>query len=99
MYHQGRGVPQDYAEAVKWYHKAAERGLAEAQANLGILYAKGRGVPQDYVYAYMWLSLSAAKGDKDGTKARDLVAKLMPPAQIAEAQKLTREWWVKQNKK
>ena len=26
MYEKGRGVPQDYAEAVKWYRKAAKRG-------------------------------------------------------------------------
>jgi hypothetical protein len=40
----------------------------------------------------MWFSLSAAQGDKDGAKGRDMVARKMTPAQIAEAQKLAREW-------
>ncbi len=31
MYEKGQGVPQDYAEAVSWYRKAAEQGDAYAQ--------------------------------------------------------------------
>ena len=27
MYDEGQGVPQDYAEALKWYRKAAEQGV------------------------------------------------------------------------
>ena len=41
MYGEGQGVPQDYAEAVKWHRKAAEQGVAEAQYNLGITYGNG----------------------------------------------------------
>jgi uncharacterized protein len=81
-----------YGEAVNWYRKAADQGLADAQYNLGILYAKGRGVPQDYVQAYMWFNLLAEQGDTNATKNRDLVAPRMTPEQIAEAQKLAREW-------
>ena len=40
----GYGVPQDYAEAVKWYRLAAEQGYARAQYNLGVMYDNGRGV-------------------------------------------------------
>jgi hypothetical protein len=40
----------------------------------------------------MWLNLSAAHGDDVMEVFRDKVAKLMTPAQIAEAQKLAREW-------
>ena len=98
MYENGQGVPQDYAEAVKWYRKAAEKGYATAQYNLGLMYGKGQGVPQDYVQAHLWFSLSAAKGQKEGSKDRDTAAKLMTPTQIAEAQKLAREWWAKHKK-
>src|SRR5262245_56139273 len=35
MYALGQGVPQDAAEAVRWYRKAAVQGLAEAQFLLG----------------------------------------------------------------
>jgi uncharacterized protein len=60
----------------------------------------GQGVSRDYVIAHMWLSL-AAGGDKKEAEARnkmtpeqarDIVAKHMTPTQIAEAQKLAREW-------
>ena len=92
MYRKGWGVPQDYAEAVKWYRKAADQGYAHAQYNLGVMYDKGLGVPQDYVQAHMWYNLAATRGLKLGRKSRDSLAKQMTPAQIAEAQRLAREW-------
>jgi uncharacterized protein len=46
MYAEGQGVPEDDAEAVKWYRKAAEQGLAEAQFNLGEMYAYGKVSPR-----------------------------------------------------
>jgi TPR repeat protein len=99
MYNQGKGVPQDYVEAVKWYRKAAEQGLANAQYSLGVMYALGQGVPQDFVLAYMWLNLAAsrlpvAEGEEreKAVKIRDLTASKMTPYQIAEAQRLAREW-------
>ncbi len=92
MYGKGVGVPQDYAEAVKWTRKAAEQGDAGAQYNLGFMYGKGDGVPQDYAQAHMWFNLAGSQGDKQAIEIRDIVAKLMTPAQIAEAQKLAREW-------
>ena len=55
------------------------------------MYGKGHGVTQDYVQAYMWYIL-AAQGEKDTGELRDGLAKQMTPAQIAEAQKLAREW-------
>jgi TPR repeat protein len=47
MYQAGMGVPQDDAEAVKWYSKAAEQGDANAQYNLGLMYNSGKGIPRD----------------------------------------------------
>ncbi len=87
-----RNVRPDQAEAVRWFRKAAEQGDTDAQYNLGIRYADGQGVTQDYVQAHMWYNLAAARGYKDAMKIRALIAKLMTPAQIAEAQKLAREW-------
>ena len=99
MYRNGRGVPQDYAVAVAWYRKAAEQGDAHAQYNLGAMYVHGEGVAQDYVQAHMWLNLAASrlaaseKENRDlAIKHRNIVAAKMTPAQIAEAQKLAREW-------
>ena len=92
MYAYGRGVPKDDVQAVKWYRLAAEKGYAQAQAILGFMYANGRGVPKDYVLAYMWANLGAAGGHEDAREIREEYAAKMTPTQIAEAQKLSREW-------
>lgn len=63
-----------------------------AQLNLGTLYAMGQGVPEDKVRAYLWFSLAAAGGDPAAPNYRNRVAQEMTPAEIAEAQKLAREW-------
>ena len=85
-------MPPDAAEAVRWYRLAAEQGNANAQSNLGVMYADGRGVPQDYVSAHMWFNLAAATGDENARKDRELVAASMTREQIAEAQARAREW-------
>ena len=64
MYANGQGVPQDYAEAVKWFRLAAERGDADAQYALGLMYQSGHGVSQDYTLSHMWFDLLAARGSK-----------------------------------
>ena len=92
IYNYGQGVPQDYAEAANWYRKAAEQGHTGGQYNLGLMYFRGWGVPQDDVQAHMWLNLAGTQGDEKAAKNRDNVAERMTPAQIAEAQKLAREW-------
>jgi uncharacterized protein len=56
------------------------------------LYAEGRGVPQDYVRAHMWFSLAAAQGEQRAVKTLDMAERKMTPTQIAEAQKLARDW-------
>jgi uncharacterized protein len=97
MYETGRGVLQDYVTAVKWYRKAADHNYVTAQSNLGHMYANGKGLPQDYVLAYMWLNLAAARGHKDAAQNRNKISAQMTPAQMAEAQKLGREWLQKIN--
>ena len=47
MYANGEGVPEDDAEAVRWYRLAADQGHAGAQYNLGVMYANGEGVVED----------------------------------------------------
>jgi TPR repeat protein len=83
---KGQGVAQDYAEAVKWYRKAAEQHLAWAQFNLGLCYAKSDGVKQDYVEAYAWYDL-AAKTRKGAAKSRDALEKQMSSDQVVAAQR------------
>jgi TPR repeat protein len=83
---------RDYATAVRLNRPLADQGNANAQYNLGTFYDNGLGVPLDKVRAYMWFSLSAAQGREGAAAFRDLIARRMTTAQIAEAQKLVREW-------
>ncbi len=97
MYRNGQGVPKDDAQAVKWYRLAADQGNASAQSLLGAMYASGQGVPKDYALAYMWWNLAAAGApDADirerAVKPRDALASMMTPAQVAKAQRMSREW-------
>ena len=99
MYFLGQGVPKDDAAAAAWYRKAAEQGLATAQFNLAWMYDEGRGVPQDDAVAHKWFNLAASRFPASevglrnkAVKLRDAIATRMTPAQIAEAQRLAREW-------
>ena len=53
----------NYAEAVKWFRKAAEQGHADAQYHLGWCYRKGEGVPQDTAEAVKWWRKAARQGN------------------------------------
>lgn len=92
MYKMGQGVPQNHAEAMRWFRLAADQGNGVVQSYLGAMYLDGDGVPQDYVLAHMWFNLAVAGGFRSAVSSRDSVAAKMTTAQIAEAQRLAREW-------
>jgi TPR repeat protein len=83
---------KDYAAALWIFRPLAEQGNASAQNNLGVMYAIGNGIPQDYVEAHKWANLAAAQGNKVAEKFMDSIAARMTSDQIAEAQRLAREW-------
>lgn len=91
MYCAGHGVAKDAAEAVKWHRLAAEQGDSGAQDSLGDRYATGKCVQADLVQAYAWYTLAAAQGNKWSSKSESRMRTQMTSAQIAEAQKLSRE--------
>ena len=95
MSERGQGLPQDYQEALRWCGLAADQGHGGAMFVLGRLYHTAHGVPHDLVRAHMWYNLATAHGYDDGKKWRDRLADEMSPSQVAEAQKLAREWNVK----
>ena len=82
----------DFATALKEWRLLAEAGNANAQYNLGVMYANGKGVVRDTVQAQMWFYVAAVKGNTDKVKHTKVIAGKMTPAQIAEAQRLAREW-------
>jgi TPR repeat protein len=61
-------MPQDYAEAGRWFHLAAEQGHAGAQFNLGTMYVAGVGVPQDFAEGIRWYRKAADQGCADAQR-------------------------------
>ena len=98
IYDFGQGVPQDDAEALKWYLQAAEAGNGNGQYRAASIYARSRQVPPDYVQAYKWLTLAmkslpqqvSAKADELSSLQAELlrseVAGLMSTSDIGVAE-------------
>ena len=88
--------PRDEAAGARWFRFAAEQGSYSAQHSLGECYESGRGVPKDSVSAHMWYNLAHANYvglvTSYGEMMRDFVEEDMLPEQIAEAERLAREW-------
>ena len=89
-------VPQDSAEAMRWYRLAAEQEYVIAQYNLGVMYFNDRGVTQGFVQAHMWSNLAASRMTGElrerAVHNRDLAESRLTPAALNEAQRLAREW-------
>jgi localization factor PodJL len=81
----GGGKGANYKSASIWFRKAADRGVADSQFNLGILYARGIGVEQNLAESFKWFSLAAAQGDADAGRKRDDIAKRLDVQSLAAA--------------
>ena len=55
------------------------------------MYRTGKGVPQDDVRAYMWFNIASANGVEDAQEAREAVAGIMTPVNIAKTQQMAAE--------
>jgi TPR repeat protein len=92
-----RGLAKNYAEADRWYRKAAEQGVASVQYELGFMYAAGWGVSENYVTAYKWVILALSQTHPNSpeyssiVESRNDLAHLMSKEQIAEAQNQAKE--------
>jgi TPR repeat protein len=61
-YQEGEGVAQDYTEAAKWFHKAAEQGDMFSQFATGSNYEQGEGVAKNLPEALRWYRKAADQG-------------------------------------
>jgi TPR repeat protein len=66
MFLDGKGVPQNTSEAIRYLSLSAAAGSSLGQNNLGGLYRDGKGVPRDYGKAAQWFSASASQGNSAG---------------------------------
>ncbi len=73
MYYMGRGIKQDYKQAMFWHHKAALQGKADAQYIVGAMYYTGNGVPQDQKQSIVWFRRAAEQGHAEAQHALGLM--------------------------
>lgn len=99
MSYNGLGVQRNLTRAADYWGRAARRGDAGAQVNLGVVYTKGHGVQKDYVEAYAWLDMGARSGSENGRKSRDNLKKMMTPEQIQQGQARSDKLWESYGKK
>jgi uncharacterized protein len=79
-------------DALTQFEADAERGRADALYNLGLAYSTGQGVSVDFIAAHKWFNLAAVRGVEEAKSWRAQISREMNAAQIAEAQRLAREW-------
>ncbi len=72
-YYKGRGIPQNYQEAVKWFRKAADQMNADAQYYLGVCYANGQGVEKNPQTAAEWIRRAADHGNAEAMNTLGLL--------------------------
>jgi localization factor PodJL len=60
---EGKGVPQNFKEAAKWYQYSADKGFAQAEYRLGTLYERGLGLKTDRSRAAAWYQRAAEQGN------------------------------------
>jgi TPR repeat protein len=82
----------DYATAIPIYRALAEKGDVGAQMRLGFFYESGAGLKRDWVQS-AWAESADELADIATRHHR--LAHVMTSSQIAEAQKLAREWRAK----
>jgi TPR repeat protein len=96
IYYLGQQTSKDHDLALKHFRKLAEGGDPDGQFHLGVMFYRGEAVPQDFVLAHSWINLAASRTSGDAAarakRLRDRVAEEMTREQIAEAQKLARQW-------
>jgi len=98
LYADGRGVEKSPEEAAKWFRKAAEKGVQEAQFRLAGAYERGEGVPKDLEYAYGWYSVAANLGSAKAGVSRPSAAGQLSPDSLKEARALAADLTAKYGK-
>ena len=100
-YSEGSSLVQNFSLALKWWRKAGEMGVSEAQYNLGMAYWNGEGVPQDLVTAHVWFGLSELDIFDDGARTLfnpsgmdclEEIEELLTPDQLTEARRRAADW-------
>jgi hypothetical protein len=71
---------------------AAQGGAPDALFELGMMYSTGRDVPMNLIEAHKWFNLAALRGNDAAKRYRLEISTEMSKVEIAEAQRLARDW-------
>ena len=85
MYINGDGVERNYAEAFKWFRRAAAAGHTRSQYDLGSMYRNGEGMKENKDAAKYLYTLAANKGH--ATAAYELAKIYQSDGDIANSEK------------
>jgi hypothetical protein len=92
-FREGESVMARYeASAIETVQLAAGGGAPDALFELGLMHCAGRDVSVDLVTAHKWFNLAAMRGNTDAKRYRMEISREMSRSEIAEAQRLAREW-------
>jgi TPR repeat protein len=91
-YMTGDGVQQDIKRSLELFRRSAEQGNPGAEYALGTAYLTGIHISRDYVLGYMWLDVAALHGHELSPDLLTFLQGVMTKEQVAQAQKLVREW-------
>lgn len=89
----GQVLDNDPELAAGWFFRAAEQGYADAQFNLGLMYANGEGVPQDMTQAVELFKKAAEQGHVDAQN--NLGAMYFTGEGVERDEKKAIEWFEK----
>ncbi|QOJ23215.1 MAG: sel1 repeat family protein [Gammaproteobacteria bacterium] len=89
----GKVLNTDPELAAGWFFRAAEQGYADAQFNLGLMYANGEGVPKDMEQAVELFKKAAEQGHVDAQN--NLGAMYFTGEGVTRDEKKAVEWFEK----
>lgn len=102
----GYDVAVDYDEALRWAQLLAQSGDFSGQMMLASMYANGEGGPRNLIQSYAWYDIAASTAQQSedeismqnaeqAADAREKTAALLMQGELAEAQKIASDWWLK----
>ena len=83
LYGDGKGVPQDYAEADRWYSNADS--IPDASFQFGLLHAEGKGVRKDSFKAFIAFEFATRAGHDEARVWRDKMKAKLTEFQVKSA--------------
>lgn len=92
MYNEGRGLPRDSAEAMKWTRRAADRGIPGAQFALGLSVGGRRHMVSERIAAYAWMLLAARAGHPGARQNLESLGRDLTDPDIVQATAYADAW-------